>query len=65
MVNLKEKRDLQGMTQVQVCDRVNIALRTYQYYERGERIPPVHIAKRIAKILGFEWEEFYTTDNTA
>ena len=63
MINLKEKRDSQGMTQAQVCDRANIALRTYQYYERGERTPPVHITKRLAKILGFEWEKFYAPDD--
>lgn len=55
-------RNEQELTQVQVADRAGISERYYQDIEAG-RIPPVSTAKRIAKVLGFEWEQFYSTDD--
>ena len=39
--HLLELRLSQGLSQQMMADIVGIALRTYQYYERGQREPPL------------------------
>ncbi len=56
---LKNKRLLMGLTQVQVADKAGIAERSYQYIEAGERSPNVQTAKRLAKVLNSTVEELF------
>ncbi len=56
---LKEKRDEQGLTQVQVSDKAKVTERGYQDYEYGKREPKVRTAIRIAKALNSTVEELF------
>ena len=56
---LKQVRMQKGFTQVEVADKANIAVRTYQNYEAGERIPNVHIALNLAKVLNCSVEKLF------
>ena len=41
-------RKARGLSQTAVANEIGIALRTYQYYERGEREPQLSILIRLA-----------------
>ncbi len=56
---LKHKRVAQGMTQVAVATKAEVALRAYKYYEAGERTPNAITAKRIAQALHSTVEELF------
>lgn len=56
---LKQIRSQKGYTQVEVADKANIAVRTYQNYEAGERTPNVHIALNLAQVLNCPVEELF------
>ena len=58
-VKLKEMRMQRGMTQIQVAQKANIAERSYQNYEAGERTPNVHTAQLIAQALNTTVEELF------
>ena len=49
--NLKAAREQSGKTQAQVAKEAGIAVRLYQYYETGQRVPGVRTAIRIADAL--------------
>ena len=51
MNNLKKRREKLGLTQSQVAEKSKILERSYQRYEANERLPNVHVANRIAKVL--------------
>ncbi len=59
LTSLKQIRDKKGLTQVEVAYKANIAVRTYQNYEAGERIPNVHTALNLAKVLNCSVEELF------
>lgn len=46
-------------TQEVVAKKANIARTTYAMIETGERTPTVQNAKRIAKVLEFQWTLFF------
>lgn len=48
---LREMRMLRHFTQQQLADLLNIALRSYQKYEQGEREPSYNTLIRVADIL--------------
>ena len=48
---LKQVREQKGFTQVEIADKASIAVRAYQRYEAGERVPNVHTAISIANAL--------------
>jgi len=56
---LKKIRLDKGLTQAQLSERTDIAIRSYQYYERGERVPDVITAQRIAKVLNKDVREIF------
>ena len=56
---LKTTRQKQGLTQVQVAKKAEIATRRYQDYEAGEREPKASTAKLIAKALNSTVEELF------
>ncbi len=49
--NLRKMREKRRMTQKETALKSHITLRSYQYYESGERIPDVYAAIRIARVL--------------
>ena len=56
---LKTTRKKQGLTQIQVAEKANIATRQYQRYENGERMPKAKTAILIAKALNSTVEELF------
>lgn len=56
---LKIIREEKGFTQVEVAEKANIAIRSYQNYEAGERVPNVHTALNIAKALNTDIEVLF------
>lgn len=56
---LKTTREKKGFTQVEVADKANITVRAYQRYEAGERVPNVHTALNIAKVLNTRIEVLF------
>ena len=64
-VNLKELREIQGLTQQQVADFAEISRSYYSMLENDltefKHSPTVDILRRLAKVLGFEWEDYYKT----
>lgn len=56
---LKKLREQQGITQVQIAQKSNISVMSYQRYEAGERTPNVHTAQLIAQALNTTVEELF------
>ena len=56
---LIEERKRKGLTQEQVAKESRISRQYYAFIESGERGVPVHTAKKIAAVLGFDWKRFY------
>lgn len=51
-------REIKGLTQEQVSEMSNIKRPYYSMIETGKRRPSVEVARKIAKILGFDWTIF-------
>lgn len=49
---LKTLRLKKGISQQDLATYVHISLRTYQAYERGEKLPRIDVAIRLARLLG-------------
>lgn len=56
---LKNIRETEKLTQVEVAEKVGVARAYYTNIENGERRPSVDVAKRIGSTLGFDWTRFY------
>jgi transcriptional regulator with XRE-family HTH domain len=56
---LKDIRVSAGMTQEAVADQAGVTRAMYGHIETGERGATVLNAKRIAKVLDFEWTLFF------
>lgn len=57
---LWEAREASGMTQAQVAEAANIAVRAYQNYEYNTRTPSVRTAIRIATALNSTVEALFS-----
>lgn len=57
--NLKSTRIALGLSQNNVATNSGIYLRLYQYYEAGEKVPSVHAAIKLAKVLNTTVEELF------
>lgn len=57
---LREIRDSKGLKQMEVAKAANITVRSYQYYESGDREPPVTVAFRIADVLKVDVRELFS-----
>lgn len=49
---LKALRLKKGISQQDLATYVHISLRTYQSYERGDKLPRIDVAIRLSRILG-------------
>ena len=56
---LKDRREEKGYTQQYLASMVGVTQTAISLIESGERCPSVPLAKRIAKLLEFEWTEMY------
>lgn len=60
---LEEIRKDKKISQKSVAEAVGIRQPTYCNIEKGKRRPGVDVAKRIARVLGFNWTQFYESQN--
>jgi len=51
-------------TMAEAAKRAGISESYYSMIEGGNRTPPVHTAKAIAKALDFDWTRFYEDKKT-
>ena len=49
---IKELREDNNLTQLQVGKAINVTQRTYSYYETGQRMIPVDSLIKLAKFYG-------------
>ena len=56
---LKKIRIESGVTQEELSQKARVTLRSYRYYESGERVPNVHTAQRLAMALGVKIEDLF------
>lgn len=50
-IRLRERRKKCGFTQQQMADAISVQLRTYQFYESGDRSPSFDNMVKISDIL--------------
>jgi putative transcriptional regulator len=60
---LFEIRKRKNLTMAEVAAKSNISESYYSLIESGNRDVPVHTAKKIAKVLDFNWTKFYEDDS--
>lgn len=61
---LKKIRKDKCLSQIDVASKVGIVQSYYCAIENGQRRPPVHTAKKIAKALDFNWQLFYPDEES-
>lgn len=54
IVQLKEIREIHGLSQQELSDHFHIPKRTIENWEEGKRRPPIYVKLMIAKILMLE-----------
>lgn len=64
-MDLKEARKKAGMSMEELGRAVGVSSVAIWRYEHGERVPKVEIAKRLGKLLGFEWYRLMDNDKKA
>ena len=57
--NLKQLREDKNMRQYDLAQKAGISRSYYTMIENGKKKPSPKVAKRIAKILNFNWTIFY------
>lgn len=48
---LREFRTLNGLSQTEMAQKLNITRQAYNHYETGRRVPPLNVLRDIARIL--------------
>ena len=56
---LKDFRKKEGLTIKEVADNSGISASYYQKIESGKRGLSISVAKKISKVLGFDWVLFF------
>ncbi|WP_213996438.1 helix-turn-helix transcriptional regulator [Tepidanaerobacter syntrophicus] len=60
---IKEKRNAKGLTQEQLAMLIGVDRTTITKIENGSARPSVDNAKKIGKVLGFDWTIFFEADD--
>ena len=58
-MDLRERRKEIGLTMKQVAEKVRVSEATISLIETGKRRPCVKIAKRLGKLYGIPWTDFF------
>ena len=58
-------RKARGFSQAYVCRAIGVKQPTYWEYEHGVSTPSVSVARKIGKLLGFDWTLFFPDEETA
>ena len=56
---LLSKRKSKQLTQADLCKLAGVCVPSYSDIENGKTNPRPSTAKKIAKVLGFNWTRFY------
>jgi transcriptional regulator with XRE-family HTH domain len=64
-MDLREKREHKGMTQLGLAQLIGKDRSLITKIECKATKPSVDTAKKIAKVLGFDWTEFFKEDKNA
>lgn len=59
MIELRKLRTTAGMTQETLATECGVQRTTISMIESGENKPSVDLAKKIAKVLNFDWTQFF------
>ncbi len=59
MIDLRRLRQERGLTMKQLGEKANLDDSYICLIEQNKRTPSVPAAKRIAKVLGFNWTRFF------
>lgn len=52
MTSLRQEREALGLSQADVAEQVGVHRTTYIAYEQGGRMPSLHVAHRISRVIG-------------
>ena len=61
-LNIRKIRMIAGMSQKDVATAAGLDDSEISLIERGKRTPRPKTAKKIAAVLGFDWQKFYEGD---
>jgi putative transcriptional regulator len=61
-LNIRKIRMMAGMSQADIANATGLNPAAISLIERGKRIPRPKTAKKIAAVLGFDWQKFYEGD---
>lgn len=59
MVNIRQLREARGLKQNELATTIGVSQQLLSMIENGNRQPSVATAQKIAKVLGFDWTEFF------
>lgn len=59
-LNLRDVRKSKNITQIELSDKTGIVQQNLSLYERGEKIPQIDTAAKIAAALGVTLDELIT-----
>lgn len=62
MIDLRTLRQENGLTQTALAESVGIVRQTISNIECGISAPSVGLAKKLAKVLGVNWYDFFSED---
>jgi putative transcriptional regulator len=58
-MNIKKLREIKGISQTEMAERLGIPVSTYNVYENGNRKVPEEVAKKIAENLNVEINDIF------
>lgn len=64
MIDLKRLRARKKLLQKELANAVGIAPPYYSMIEAKKRTPSIKIVKKLAQILDFPWEDFFSEEDT-
>ena len=62
MIDLRTLRQNNGLTQTALAESVGIVRQTISNIECGISAPSVGLAKKLAKVFGVNWYDFFSED---
>lgn len=63
-MNLRTLRKQKHYTQIDIAKLTGISIGHYSMIESRKRNPSIKVAKKLAQILDFPWEEFFSEEET-
>lgn len=64
MIDLKKMRVRKKLLQKELANAVGIAPPYYSMIEAKKRTPSIKIVKKLAQVLDFPWEDFFSEEDT-